>query len=65
MGVAMKRSCADCRFFDASDTRDGYCRRNAPRSHLVAADAGDELRVRGVWPIVAADDWCGQWEKHK
>lgn len=65
MGRQVKQNCADCRYFDAVDTRDGYCRRNAPRSHLVAADSGDELRVRGVWPIVSAEDWCGQWEKRK
>jgi hypothetical protein len=63
----MKRACHSCAFFDgaAGDER-GTCRRNAPRSHLVSADVDpDEMRVRGVWPVVAAEDWCGQFEKRK
>jgi hypothetical protein len=60
--------CADCRYLDTrSASRDlGQCRRNAPRSHLVAADVdNDDLRVRGVWPLVAFHDWCGQFERKR
>lgn len=60
--------CADCRYLDTrSSSRDlGHCRRNAPRSHLVSADIEtDDLRVRGVWPLVSLDDWCGQFERKR
>lgn len=60
--------CADCRYIDTrSSPRDlGHCRRNAPRSHLVSADVETEdLRVRGVWPLVSYDDWCGQFERKR
>jgi hypothetical protein len=59
-------NCSDCRFFDNENTTGelGKCRRNAPRSHLISADVdADEQRVRGVWPLVSEDDWCGQFEK--
>jgi len=61
-------NCSDCRFLDTrAASRDlGYCRRNAPRSHLVAVDVNNEdLRVRGVWPLVSLDDWCGQFERKR
>jgi hypothetical protein len=60
--------CSDCRFLDTRiSSRDlGHCRRNAPRSHLVSADVETEdLRVRGVWPLVSHDDWCGQFERKR
>jgi hypothetical protein len=63
----MKHLCETCRFFDGvADEKLAACRRNAPRSHLVSADGDpDEQRVRGVWPLVSHDDWCGQHEKRR
>jgi hypothetical protein len=63
----MKPTCDTCRFYDGSPgAKLAPCRRNAPRSHLVSADGDPEdTRVRGVWPIVSAEDWCGQFERRK
>jgi len=47
------RTCANCRFYDARK-----CRRYAPRPHR----KGEGLEAPTVWPIVAPDDWCGEWE---
>ncbi len=43
-------SCGLCRLELA-----GECRRRAP---AIAADTG-----RAVWPLVAADDWCGEFRR--
>lgn len=41
----------------------GRCRRYAPRPNIVpAASGGDSAAVNGLWPQVASDDWCGEWE---
>jgi hypothetical protein len=43
--------CATCVFWGASDWGgDGRCRRYAPHGEV------------SVWPMTAADDWCGDWE---
>ncbi len=47
-------------------TKLAACRKKAPRSHLVSANTDpDEQQVRGVWPFVQHDDWCGQHEKRR
>ncbi len=35
----------------------GICRRHAPRP----GDA-NAIGDGGLWPHVASDDWCGEWE---
>lgn len=54
-----KETCATCAFFGGK-----RCRRRAP---LVVVMPGSEYRdaeaVSG-WPLVSADEWCGEWEPH-
>ncbi len=41
----------------------GRCRRYAPRPLTPEAGAGDAgTRPDSVWPCVASDDWCGEWD---
>jgi hypothetical protein len=63
----VKFLCETCRFFDGMPgTKLAACRKKAPRSHLVSANTDpDEQQVRGVWPFVQHDDWCGQHEKRR
>lgn len=43
--------CGSCRYFDESDA---VCRRHAPQPSPYEG-------VRGYWPHVYSDDWCGEW----
>lgn len=55
-------TCSTCRFFYGIVDRRGACRRSAP----VPQPRGPELEKReetiAVWPLVFADDWCGEHE---
>ena len=42
--------CATCRYFDAVDDKQGFCRGNLPTRNR----EGD-----GVWPKVFNYEWCG------
>jgi hypothetical protein len=49
-------ACAKCRYFDAAASSAlGLCRYNPPISQPSADSPG-------VWPKVAAADWCGHFE---
>lgn len=53
-----KSACKSCAFFEkktASIPEAGQCRFNAP-TFL------SEEEKRGVWPVVAKTDWCGNFE---
>ena len=52
-------ACAECRYFRDADNEAGLCRRYAPRPALFAD--GDDGAEIAVWPIVAEDEWCGDW----
>lgn len=52
-------NCGNCRF--AKPVEDGLdCRCNPPTP--VYDDSGDG-DVRGYWPKVDSDSWCGQWQR--
>lgn len=63
-------SCKKCRFwkefgkmtFEKERKSAGFCRKLSPRSISVSLGSfKDSLRYR--FPVSAADDWCGQFEK--
>ena len=48
--------CQNCHWFDSSNGISGRCRRHAPavvRTH--------DINDVPVWPVVAHDDWCGEF----
>lgn len=49
-----KMKCEDCFFYQREQDWAGECRRHAPRPQLDCEIA--------VWPIVKADDWCGEYD---
>lgn len=58
--------CADCRFFevrwktrDGATTEDseGTCHAQPPRHSIMQRHSDHN------WPVVAASDWCGMWDK--
>lgn len=68
--VATEESCETCRFSGELSTKNGRpskqyrnCRRRAP----VARDIEDGTLKghRTNWPIVMANDWCGEYEKRR
>lgn len=40
----------------------GLCRRYAPHPGAVAPTNGAEGAGDQLWPKVASDEWCGEWE---
>ncbi|WP_055664953.1 hypothetical protein [Jannaschia seosinensis] len=54
----MQTSCQSCTFFDEHHGNQnqvdeaGLCRYNPPIQQ-------PEADVRGLWPVVKEDDWCG------
>lgn len=61
-------TCASCRWFDHHPGYEqiGLCRvlppRFMPSSILGRLDGTDKLR--GMWPLVATDDWCREHTPH-
>jgi len=59
-------SCRFCRHFEvdegAPDNEKGVCRRRSPVPALCEGGRGRALAQVAVWPTVAADDWCGEYE---
>ena len=50
-------ACATCIYYDiqaAADPNAGVCRYNPPATQSSAKE-------RGLWPVVAERDWCGQY----
>lgn len=62
----MADCCANCRFVLVSG-EEAICRRNPPTPALVVAGQDSMrrpvLQVRGTWPPVRMDFWCGEHRK--
>jgi len=58
----MTRSCSNCAFAGRGEDVVGrpatVCRRTAAAPWI---DTGFALNPRLRWPVVQADDWCGDW----
>ena len=54
-----KRRCTSCTFF-AAEKDGGRCRKSAPHALINLMTNVNE--VAAVWPRVANDDWCGEWQ---
>ena len=51
----MDKTCENCRYRGG-----GLCRRNPPMMAGMAGERGGNY-FSAVWPEVAPDDWCGEW----
>lgn len=67
-----KTSCSQCNFYSEiaggapfyeGDFKRpaGECRRHAPASKLAGPKFAGEMAI-AHWPVVAADDWCGDFD---
>ena len=64
--------CVNCMFWyadrippgtETSDVQRRYCRRYPPEVHITPpARDGDRKVANFYWPVVAADDWCGEYK---
>lgn len=53
-------TCQTCKYYDNSDYS-SECRRHAPVArHVLTMD--QYHKSGGMYPIVIADSWCGDWE---
>lgn len=68
----MTKSCSKCSFYwevvDGAPFYEGdfkrpagECRRHAPSSKLAGPKFAGEMAI-AHWPVVAADDWCGDFD---
>jgi hypothetical protein len=65
-------SCKDCFYFEPFGTQGlvaqkrptGKCRRNAPTPSFVSG-VRTVRRDPDNWPVVAEDDWCGEYRARK
>jgi hypothetical protein len=53
------RACGSCTYWnELGDTR-GECRRHAPQT--VAFEVDEEVKFESMFPMTAAEDWCGDF----
>jgi hypothetical protein len=61
------RSCFECAFYAGlvdNTNGEGACVRHAPRPYLVRGDEDHRSEEYASWPIVADDDWCGEFVRN-
>lgn len=54
--------CEWCRYFQSAGIV-GECRRNAPVTTLSHENPGMPEKQVTLWPLVGADDWCGEYRE--
>ena len=55
------RACAACVHWNKMEDDHGECRRHAPQT--VAFEVDDEVKFESMFPVTAAEDWCGDFTK--
>ena len=53
------RACGNCTYWNMLEDGSGECRRHAPQT--VAFEVDDEMTFESMFPVVSADDWCGDF----
>jgi hypothetical protein len=59
--VITTRACQACAFWNPIEEEAGECRRHAPQT--VAFEVDDEVKFESMFPVTAAEDWCGDFQK--
>lgn len=62
--MARMDNCAACRFSEPGTPASRECRRHAPVAVPAVID-GRKMVARKVWPKVADEDWCGDFEARR
>ena len=61
----MSLRCDSCKFYHELDKKEefGQCRKYAPKAHLVSQDELEENLIAVIWPVIGADEWCGEFQR--
>jgi hypothetical protein len=59
--TTITRACAACVHWNQMEAEHGECRRHAPQT--VAFEVDDEVKFESMFPVTAAEDWCGDFTK--
>jgi hypothetical protein len=74
MGYIDEPACKNCKFFsqdrvtaDSAGLVAGECRLKSPQNHVVVLrpadhERGAQVESRALFPVVALDDWCGEFK---
>lgn len=57
------RSCGQCFFWEPAGEKrtSGVCHRFPPRTVVFEDENGDTDIKGSVWPLVSAEQWCGEF----
>ncbi len=55
------KACGKCVYWKSMDSNSGECRRHAPQ--MIAFEVDDVVKFESRFPMTAAEDWCGDFEK--
>lgn len=68
--MSSQQECAHCHFAHFAKGQDGkivfthkVCKRYPPKPMALPAPAPVGIQVQGMWPIVGAGEWCGEFQK--
>ncbi|WP_319517948.1 hypothetical protein [uncultured Martelella sp.] len=56
-----KNVCRECAFYEDHVANDGSVTQNAGLCRFNPPVSQPESNSRGLWPVVAAEDWCGHF----
>lgn len=59
--LTINRACEACAYWNSMEEGAGECRRHAPQT--ITFEVDDEVKFESMFPVTAADDWCGDFEK--
>lgn len=63
----MANTCKICKYFKLLNTKTnegiGECKRHAPSPYQLKLEDSDDDMVATVWPVLAAEEWCGEFQR--
>lgn len=62
------KQCLTCAYFDRIHDRPatGHCKRYAPAPYVVTHGQNDyDKTLPAYWPLVAEQEWCGEWAEKR
>ncbi|MES2995575.1 MAG: hypothetical protein V4733_02070 [Verrucomicrobiota bacterium] len=57
--IVKTKACGQCVHWNDLEDDMGECRRHAPQT--VAFEVDEEVKFESMFPVTAADDWCGDF----
>lgn len=54
------KTCTSCKYWNATDSSKGECRRHAPQTVVFKVD--EDVQFESSFPVTKSDDWCGDFE---